>query len=413
MARTFDEMMGMAHQAPRRPVEFLPEPARQDRAYLLFSVDDHVCEARDTFTARVPAKYADAAPRVVATQDGTEAWLVDGELRSWTGADSIAGRRISGLDDLVRELWFADMRAGSYDIHARIQDMDLDGVYASLAFPSMVWGFCGQKIWGLKDPDLALSCVRAYNDWVAEEWAGPYPDRIIPASVTYLRDPVLAAEEVRRNAERGFKAVHFSENPEKLGLPSIHTDHWDPFLRACAETGTVINLHLGSSSTRPSVSSDTPVTVTGLLWPAQTMGAAADWVFSKAAVRFPEIKFVLSEGGIGWVAMLRERMERGQRVRGAAMDWDADLTPAEILMRNFWFCAIDEPRSMDQRHHIGVDRIMLEVDYPHSDTSWPHTQAAVGEMMQGLPAGDIARITHQNAAGVYRHPLPTDPQWLR
>jgi predicted TIM-barrel fold metal-dependent hydrolase len=413
MARTFDEMMGMAGSVHERPVEFAPEPVRQDRKYLLFSVDDHVCEAPDTFTARVPAKYADVAPRVVTDSDGTEAWLVDGDLRSWTGADSTAGRRIGGLDDLLRKLWFADMRPGSYDIHARIQDMDLDGVYASLAFPSMVWGFCGQKIWGQKDAGLALASVRAYNDWVAEEWAGPYPERIIPASVSYMRDPVAAAEEVRRNAERGFKAVHFSENPEKLGLPSIHTSHWDPFLQACEETDTVVNLHLGSSSTRPTVSSDTPVTVTGLLWPAQTMCAAADWVFSKAAVRFPDIKFVLSEGGIGWVAMLRERMERGQRVRGEAMDWDADISPAEVLMRNFWFCAIDEPRSMDQRHHIGVDRIMLEVDYPHSDTSWPNTQTAVDEMMRGLPGDEIARITYQNAAGVYRHPVPTDPEWLR
>lgn len=413
MARTFDEMMGMARHAHKRPVEFLPDPVRRARKYLLFSVDDHVCEARDTFTARVPAKYADAAPHVVSDGEGGEAWLVNGELRSWTGADSIAGRRIAGMDDLLRNLWFADMRAGTYDIHARIQDMDLDGVYASVTFPSMVWGFCGQKIWGLTDPELALACVRAYNDWVFEEWSGPYPERIVPASVPYLRDPVQAAEEVRRNAARGFKAVHFSENPEKLGLPSIHTRHWDPFFQACEETDTVINLHLGSSSTRPTVSSDTPVTVTGLLWPAQTMCAAADWVYSKAAVRFPQLKFVMSEGGIGWVAMLRERMERGHQVRGAVMNWGEDVTPAEVLLRNFWFCAIDEPRSMEHRHHIGVDRIMLEVDYPHSDTSWPNTQAAVDRNLQGFSPEEVRQVTYLNAARVYRHPIPTDPEWAR
>lgn len=413
VADTFDEMVGMSDLIEGRQVEFLPEPAPSDRKYLLFSVDDHVCEAADTFTKRVPAKYAEVAPHVVTGDDGRAGWLIDGDVRSWTGADSIAGRRIDDLDDLLRKLWFAEMRAGSYDIHARIQDMDIDGVYASVCFPSMVWGFCGQKIWGQKDPDLALASVRAYNDWVAEEWAGPYPERIVPASVTYMPDPAVAAEEVRRNAARGFKAVHFSENPEKLGLPSIHTRHWDPFFAACEETDTVINLHLGSSSTRPSVSSDTPVTVTGLLWPAQTMCAAADWVYSKVAVRFPRIKFVFSEGGIGWVAMLRERMERGQETRGAVMDWDADLSPAEVFVRNFWFCAIDEPRSMEQRHHIGIDRIMLEVDYPHSDTSWPNTQAAVDRMMHGVPADEVRRMTHANAAGVYRHPIPTDPAWAR
>lgn len=405
--------MGLRQKAESRPVALLPEPTASDRKYLLFSVDDHVCEAPDTFTTRVPSKYAEAVPRVVPDGKGGEAWLVDGELRTWTGGDSIVGRRIDDIDDLLRTLWFADMRAGTYDIDARIRDMNIDGVYASVCFPSMVWGFCGQKIWGLQDPDVALASVRAYNDWVHEEWAGPYPDRIIPASVAYMRDASLAAEEVRRNAARGFKAVHFSENPEKLGLPSIHTPYWDPFLQACEETDTVVNLHLGSSSTRPSVSSDTPVQVTGLLWPAQTLCAAADWVYSKAAVRFPRLKIVMSEGGIGWVPVLRERMERAQRDRGQTMEWGEDVSPAELLMRNFWFCVIEEPRSIDQRHHIGIDRILFEVDYPHADTSWPNTQAVADEMLGHLPPDEISKITHQNASKVYRHPLPTGPDWAR
>jgi predicted TIM-barrel fold metal-dependent hydrolase len=413
MANTFDDLMTMGDRAQYRQVEFLPEPAPRPRAYLIFSVDDHVCEAADTFVSRVGARFAEAAPRVVSDGRGEKAWLVDGELRRWTGGDSIAGRQIDDMHDLLRSLWFDNMRPGTYDSHARIRDMDLDGVYASVTFPSMVWGFCGQKIWGLKDADLALACVRAYNDWVFEEWAGPYPERIIPASVPYLPDPVQGAEEVRRNAARGFKAVHFSENPERLGLPSIHTRHWDPFMQACEETGTTVNLHLGSSSARPSASSDTPVAVTSLLWPAQTMGAAADWVYSKIAARFPRLKFVMSEGGIGWVPMLRERMERGHRMRGDAMGWDEDLTPAELLARNFWFCCIEEPRSMACRDHIGVDRIMLEVDYPHADTSWPDTQARAQEMLAGVPADEVRKITHQNAAYVYRHPVPTDPQWAR
>jgi predicted TIM-barrel fold metal-dependent hydrolase len=413
MANTFDEMMVMGHSAQRRAVTFLPDPPRQERTYLLFSVDDHVCEARDTFESRVPAKFAAAAPRVVDDGEGGEGWLVDGELRRWTGGDSIVGRTITDMDDLLRVMWYGDMRPGTYDIHARVRDMDLNGVYASVTFPSMVWGFCGQKIWGLRDPELALASVRAYNDWIHEEWAGPYPDRIIPASVPYMRDPALGAEEVRRNAARGFKAVHFSENPEKLGLPSIHTRHWDPFMQACEETETVINLHLGSSSTRPSVSSDTPVAVTSLLWPAQTMCATADWVYSKIALRFPRIKFVMSEGGIGWVPMLRERMERGHRMRGEVMAWGADITPADVLVRNFWFCAIEEPRSMEARHQIGVDRIMVEVDYPHADTSWPNTQALLNEMLKDVPPDEVRSITHENASRVYRHPIPSDSDWLR
>jgi hypothetical protein len=166
MSQTFDEMLVAGMEIEARPVEFLPEPAARDRKYLIFSVDDHVCEAQDTFTSRVPARFRDTAPRVVSDGGGRDAWLVDGVIRRWIGGDSIVGRRLHDQSDLQRGMWFADMSPGTYDIHARIHDMNLDGVYASVCFPSMVWGFCGQRISGLEDPDLALACVRAYNDWV-------------------------------------------------------------------------------------------------------------------------------------------------------------------------------------------------------------------------------------------------------
>lgn len=216
---TFEELLDSGMSVDKRPVEFLPEPTARPRKYLIFSVDDHVCESPDAFTSRVPRKFAEAAPHVVVNDVGEEAWLVDGVVRRWIGADSIVGRRLHDQDDLERSMWLGDMRPGTYDVHHRIADMDLDGVFASVTFPSMVWGFCGQKVWGHRDAELGLACVRAYNDWLWEEWAAPYPERIIPASIPYLPDPQLAAEEVRRNAARGFKAVHFFGEPREAGLP--------------------------------------------------------------------------------------------------------------------------------------------------------------------------------------------------
>lgn len=413
MTNTFDALLTKRLGLEEREVELLPDPEPRNRKYLVFSVDDHVCEAADTFTSRVPAAMRDAAPRVVTDDSGRSVWLVNGEMRRWIGGDTIVGRRLVDQSDLERTLWFDQMRAGTYDIHARIRDMDIDGVYASVCFPSMVWGFCGQRISALSDPDLALACVRAYNDWVHEEWAGPYPDRIVASSIPYLRDPVVAAEEVRRNAARGFKSVSFTENPEKLGLPSLYSGKWDPFFRACEETETVVNVHLGSASIRPSLSADTPQGAIALMWPAQTMGATVDWVYSKIPLRFPRLRIAMSEGGIGWVPMLRERMERYYRQRGKIQAWTEELTPAELLLRNFWFCCIEEPLSMEQRHLIGVDHILLEVDYPHADTSWPDTQAAVDEMLGGLPADEARAISHENAARLYRHPVTAGPAWQR
>jgi predicted TIM-barrel fold metal-dependent hydrolase len=278
----------------------------------------------------------------------------------------------------------------------------------------MVWGFCGPRLWSLNDHEVAQACVRAYNDWVVEGWAATDPKRLIPSGIVYMPDPEIAAAEVRRNAARGVRAVSLSENPERLGLPSMHTRHWDPLLAACEETATVINLHLGSSSSRPTASSDAPVLVSSLMWPAHMMCAAAEWVYSEACLRFPNLKLAFSEGGVGWVPVLLQRMERAQRMRGSIMDWSGgDVTPMDVFLRNFWFCAIEEPYSFDQRHRYRIDHVMLESDYPHSDTSWPNTQRAVHDQVESLSSAEVAQVTHLNAAALYGLELPTEPEWVR
>ena len=125
--------------------------------------------------------------------------------------------------------------------------MDINGVWASLNFPSMITGFCGRVYSQAKDPDLGLAVTRAWNDWLFEEWYSPYPERIIPLGITWLADPEIGAEEIRRNAARGFVSVTLPERPHRIGFPSLFSGYWDPIIAACAETDTVISLHVGSS----------------------------------------------------------------------------------------------------------------------------------------------------------------------
>ena len=125
--------------------------------------------------------------------------------------------------------------------------MDINGVWASLSFPSMITGFCGRVYSQCSDPELGLATTRAFNDWVHDEWWQPHPDRIIPLGITWLSDPEIGAAEIRRNAERGFRAVTLPERPHQIGYPSIFDEHWAPILEACADTGTVVCLHVGSS----------------------------------------------------------------------------------------------------------------------------------------------------------------------
>jgi predicted TIM-barrel fold metal-dependent hydrolase len=407
--------MPTAVDVPQSPSPYLlPDPPARSRRYTIISVDDHVVEPPELFLGRLPQKFAARTPKVVTNDAGRDAWLIEGTLLENVGFNAFAGRRPEVRRDPVS---FADMRRSAYDIHARIADMDLDGVYASLCFPSFVGGFGGIRLQTLsKDLDYSLALVRAWNDWHIEEWAGAYPGRIIPNQIPWLHDPVLAAEEIRRNAGRGFHSVTFPESPHQAGFPSLHSGYWDPFVEACAETGTVICVHTGSAGTLPESAADAPADVTSALFGAgYSLTTTVDWLFSRYTVRFPGLKVVISEGGIGWVPSLLDRLDHHYRKQG---DRDSlwvgtDLSPGEVLLRDFWFCLLDEPSAIIQRHRIGVDNILFETDFPHADTSWPDTQELLHLHMDGLPADEVRKISWQNAADLFGLDVPaavqTDP----
>jgi predicted TIM-barrel fold metal-dependent hydrolase len=389
---------------------FLPDPERRPRKLPIISVDDHLIEPPDMFEGRLRGRFADRAPRVVELEDGTQVWEYDGKIMPNIGLNAVAGRPLEECTfDPAR---FDELRPGTWDVHARIKDMDLDGVYASLNFPSALPGFAGQRLQlGLTDADLALPVVQAWNDWHADSWAGQYPDRIIPCQIPYLLDAEVGAREIERNAARGFHAVSFSEAPEKLGLPSLHTGSWDPFLRACAETETVVCIHIGSSSTAPATAPDAPPDTIGVLFFAYAMFAAVDWLYSRVAVKFPDLSICLSEGGVGWVPGLLDRLDHVERYQQIYGTWDGiDLSPAEVLRRNFWFCALDDPSVMPLRDRIGIDHLLLECDYPHLDSSWPDTQDSLARQTEGFSPDEVRQVAWANASTLFHHPVPQSVQ---
>ena len=138
------------------------------------------------------------------------------------------------------------------------------------------------------------------------------------------------------------------------------------------------------------------------------MLAAADWLWARVPLRYPELNVAFSEGGIGWVPMLLDRLDYVMEHSASGMSgiWDGDISPSEAVQRNFWFCSIDDPTTLQVRDRIGVDHIMVESDYPHADSSWPDTQALLAARFAGFPEADVAKLTHENAARLFRHPLP-------
>jgi predicted TIM-barrel fold metal-dependent hydrolase len=385
------------------PELFLPEPTPREVRCTIISVDDHVVEPPHLFEGRLPAALADRAPRIVETSRGHQVWAFEGRKYSQVGMNAVAGRRPESVR--IEPFRFDQMRPGCYDVDARVADMDINGVWASLNFPSMITGFCGRVFFAADDPDLGLACIRAWNDWLHEEWYLAHPDRIIPLGIAFLTDPALAAAEIRRNAARGFRSVTLPERPHVVGLPSLWDhDHWDPIIEACVDTDTVISLHVGSAG-MPDLPAGSPmVELSATLFGQLSLTACAEWVWSGYPGKHPGLKVAMSEGGIGWVAMLADRLENIVARSGYGAGWQ--VAPAELLRRNFWFCTIDDPSTIDTRHAIGVDHVMVEVDYPHGDSTWPDTQAVIAEAWGHIPAPELRAMCCENAAALFRHPLP-------
>ncbi|MGH9111000.1 MAG: amidohydrolase family protein [Acidimicrobiales bacterium] len=379
-------------------------------SFTVISVDDHLVEPRHMFEGRLPARLADRAPYVKTTSQGHEIWVFDGQAYPQVGLNAVVGR--SKDESPMEPVRFDEMRRGCWDPDARVADMDLAGIWASVGFPSQITGFCGSVYSSCSDASLGQACVRAWNDWFWEEWWSPHPERFVPLGITWLADPEVAAAEIRRNAARGFRAVTLPEQPHRLGYPSLYSGWWDPVLAACAESGTVVCVHVGSSG-MPDQALDGPlVEVAATLFSSQSLIACVDWLWSGVAVRFPELHIAMSEGGIGWVPMLADRLDyvHGWSGHGRRAWPSTELTPTEVLLRNFWFCSLDDPSIWPIRDRIGVDHVMVEVDYPHADSTWPATQSFLADRLAGLPVDEQRRVTHANAAALFRHPLPESPR---
>ena len=240
--------------------------------------------------------------------------------------------------------------------------MSANGLLGSLNFPSLP-GFAGRLFAALDDKDAALAFCRAYNDWHIEEWCGFAPERFIPLAIPPIWDPDAIADEVRRVAAKGCHAITFPENPVPLGLPSLHSDHWDPFWKACNDLGTVVCMHIGSSGKLAITAPDAPIDVLINLQPMNIVQAAADVLFSPMIRKFPDVTIALSEGGIGWIPYFLERIDHTYKVHKAwtFADFGGKL-PSEVFMERMILCFIEDDfgaASARDRHrsHLHRDRL--------------------------------------------------------
>ncbi len=368
---------------------------------ILISVDDHICEPADMFEGHLPQRYREQAPRVVEDDDGRQQWWY-GQIRGRNmGLNAVAGKPPEYFNlDASR---YDEMRPGCYDVHERVRDMSAGGQLAGLNFPNFT-GFAGQVLSQGPDRNINEVMVQAYNDWHVEEWCGSHPDRFIPCGILPLFDVDRAAKEVRRLAEKGCHAVSFSENPAALEMPSIHSDYWHPLFTACCDVGTVLCCHLGSSSRSPLTSADAPAGVGLNLSSVMSIYTLGELIWAKFWKHFPELRFSLTEGDIGWIPYF---LWRAEHVRDRHSGWlrhgfGAEDGPTEVFNQHILSCFINDSIGVELLDHFNLDNVFWESDFPHSDGTWPRAPEVLASVLGGVEPDVVSKITHENAMRHYQ-----------
>lgn len=386
----------------------------------IISVDDHVIEPGDVWTSRLPKKFEGIGPRIVRQKIAEMTFVggvfsyreagpnEDGDWADWWFCEDLrypltrvmAAAGYPRDEVTITPITMDDMRPGCWESTARLEDMDANWTEASLCFPTFP-RFCGQTFLERDDKELADLCVKAYNDWMFDEWCAGAGGRLIPLPIIQLWDAELAAAEVRRNAARGGHAVCFSEIPPFLGLPSVHDNdrYWDPFFEACAETATVVCMHIGSSSKMPSTSADAPAAVGSTMTYMNAAMSLTDFLMSGVLERMPDLRIAYSEGQIGWIPYVLDRADKvWEENRGWGGVADTVMRPpSESYFSSVYGCFFDDPHGLKSLDEVGVDNVTFETDYPHSDSTWPETKQVAEKLVDGLDDETVSKLMRGNA----------------
>ena len=368
---------------------------------ILVSVDDHVVEPPDLFAHHLTAAWKARAPRVVRKKDGTDVWVFEGQQIPNIGLNAVVGRPPEEYG--VEPTSFDQLRPGTYErarAHPRHERerrarVDVLPVVPRLLRRALV-AHQGQ---GRLADDAARLQRLAHRRVVRRV------SRAASSRSRCRRSGIrkLMADEVRRVAQKGCHAITFSENPEKLGLPSLHAEHWDPFWSACSDEGTIVCIHIGSGAGMTFTSMDAPVDVMITVQPIHIVDCAADLLWSRVLRKFPQLQIALSEGGIGWIPYFLERADYVYQHHRAWTHQDfGGKLPSDVFREQIVTCFIDDPIGVANRHAVGIDTITWECDYPHSDTTWPHSPELLAAQLAGVPDAEVNQITHENALRHFR-----------
>ena len=393
----------------------------------IIDADTHISEPADLWTSRVSVKkWGDMVPHVARNQGNAEGrrgasamaggdddvWIFGGQPLWPVGLLAIAGQK--GYFPSEHPPSLDQAHPAAYQAEARVQYMDEEGIYAQVLYPN-VGGFGAGRFLQLKEPELMLACVRAYNDFLSE-WCAVAPNRLIGVTTLPFWDVDACLEEITRCAKRGHKGILFGSHTETFDLPWLADPHWDPVWNLAQDLGQSVNYHIGSANDEaratfwpgyPRATRTARGTVTTFL---DNGNAIADTIMGGICHKFPDLNFVSVESGIGWIPFVTELLDWNYTNMGAFKEHpEWDLLPSEFFKRQFYGCFWFEGQSVLRVVEDFADNILYETDFPHPVSMSPggppgvggHPRDYVEQTLGHLPEEILRKVLFENSARVY------------
>ena len=376
------------------------------RAYNVVDADGHILEPLDLWDNYMEPRFRNRAPRIVKEADGRERLVIEeqtlGSKERGIGAIGGVGARQGVVADDTME--YKQGKPGGFDPHARIPDMDADGIDAAFLYPSL-----GLFSGAIHDPELAAATCRAYNRWLAD-YCSAYPDRLFGIAMLPMQSVGLAVAEMAfAKKELGFKGGFIRPNPYNNKM--INHPDYEPFWAAAEDLDFSIGFHEGAGAGMPQVGTDR-FEARGarhiITHTMEMMLACLAVIWGGVCEKHPKIRIGFLESGGGWIAPWLDRMDRHFDDKGFN---DSGLTtrPSELFQRNCWISFEPVEGSLKVlADYVGPHKIMWATDYPHPDGFFPGAPDMVRKQLEGLSPETKHQVMAGGAMGFYGlHPHST------
>ena len=368
-------------------------------AYNIISSDSHVIEPPDLWSDRIESRFRDQAPRVVSEDTG-DWWYIEGQRTNSFQGGTQTGMRFEHSEELQMGGRWENVRPGGYIPDERIKDLEMDGVYGEVIYPTE-----GLLVYNARDSQALSAICRAYNDWIAD-FCSAYPDRLKGIALANVDDVQEAIRELERARKIGLVGAMITVYPPEQ--MSYNRPEYESFWAAAQNLDMPLSLHIATGRPGPGQEFQDPTSVRPAFF------ATADhWVrvslshmiFSGVFERYPKLKVVSVEHELAWAPFFLDQLDYTYTQRaprgGGWHKFKGDTRPSDFFHRNVFLSFQEDGRGIRDRSTIGVDNLLWGSDYPHTESTFPRSRQILGNILEDVSEEQKAKICGGNTALLY------------